>query len=74
MVRSNGRNNGTRWTRIRRSLVVSLASGTMLATSCNSNSVRALIDGIDAATSSLDRNLSGQNQTFGEWLLGELLQ
>lgn len=64
--------SGIRWVRWRKAAVVALATGTMFSSSCSSETVRAVIDGIDAAAGSLDRSLSGQDQTFGEWLLGEL--
>lgn len=72
MTRSKENRTALLWKRIRMSAVVGLGAGTMFASSCSSNTVRAIIDGIDAATSSLDRSISDQDQTFGEWLLGEL--
>jgi len=64
--------SATRWNRVRRATIMALGTGTMFAASCSSDTVRAVIDGIDAAASSLDRSISGQDQTFGQWLLGEL--
>ena len=74
MNTTNERRGATRWTRLRRSMIVALGTGTMLATSCNTNTVSAVIDGIDAVTSSLDRSLSDQNQTFGQFLLNGLFR
>jgi len=52
---------------------VTLGAGTVFATSCSPEAVRAVVDGIDAATRSLDGSLQNQETTFGDWLLGELL-
>ena len=65
--------NPSSWAgRLRRTAIVFLAAGTMFGVSCSPTTVRAIIDGIDAVTRSLDTNISSQDLTFGEWLIDEL--
>lgn len=46
-----------------------LATGTLFSGSCSTDSLRAVVAGIDAVTSSLDQSISNRDLTFGEWLL-----
>ena len=48
------------------------AAGTLLGTSCGTKELDALVAGIEAAATQLDRNDRDDDVTFGEWLLGEL--
>ena len=71
-TRSDKTRSTTLWSRAKKSAVMAMSAGTMFASSCSSDTVRAVIAGIDAAAGALDSSISEQDQTFGEWLLGEL--
>lgn len=53
-----------------RSAAAMLLAGTMFGMSCNADSVRAILAGIDAVNSSLDRN--DDDIDLGDWLSSEL--
>lgn len=54
--------NGT-W----RAAILLSAAGTMLETSCSTDQVRAILAGVEVATSQLDQ-IQNDNITFGDWL------
>ncbi len=47
-------------------------TGTLLATSCSSEGVQAVVDGLLAVAGSLQDSSSDNDLTFGEFLLNEL--
>ncbi len=49
-----------------------LASGTLLATSCSTDEVQAIVAGIEAITQSLDDSDRDNDMNFGEWLINEI--
>lgn len=73
MTASKNKSRSSRWSHWGRSLIVTLGTGTMFATSCSPETMRAVIVAIDAATRTFTDAQDDQNDNFGDWLLDELI-
>ncbi len=55
-----------------RGLALACAAGTLFGSSCGSNQLQAVVAGIEAAASELDRTNRSDDISFGNWLMDEI--
>ncbi len=64
-----GINGHTRWVR---AFFAWSVAGTVLATSCSTSQIQAIVAGIETIASALIEEDQTENISFGDWLINEL--